>query len=123
MQVLGQEDSRHVDPSSLVVGRAVPLTLERHQAGLPIEVRYLAAPVLVGHNQEAPSLPIATRRRLLGQLDAFEEHLTRNGTIEIQATANSPRGAKHMIDGRTVPSQLTLSGNFIVRDGATLVQD
>ena len=98
MQVLGQEDSRSIDPPSLVIVRTVPLTLQGRKARFPIEVRNLAAEVLVCHHQEAPSLPIATRRRLLGQLDAFEQHLTRNGTIEIQATANSPGCAKNMVN-------------------------
>jgi hypothetical protein len=104
MQVLGQEDSRSVDPPSLVIAGTVPLTLQGRKAGIPVDVRYLAAKVWVGHNQEAPSLPIATRRRLLGQLDAFEQHLTRNGTVEIQATANSPGCAKNMVDRCPVPS-------------------
>ncbi len=98
MQVLGQEDSRSVDPPSLVIVRTVAPALEDRKASFPIEVRNLAAEVLVCHNHEAPSLPIATRRRLLRQLDALEQHLTRNGTIEIQATANSPGCRKNMVD-------------------------
>jgi hypothetical protein len=98
MQVLGQEDGRCVDPPSLVILRTVPLTLQAGKASLPIEVRDLAAEVLICDYQEAPSLPIATCRRLLRQLDALEQHLTRNRTIEIQATANSPGCGKNMVD-------------------------
>jgi hypothetical protein len=98
MQVLGQENSRGVDPAGLVILRTVPPALKDRQARFPIEIRNLAAQVLVCHDQEAPSLPIATRRRLLRQLDALEQHLARNGTIEIQATANSPGCGKNMVD-------------------------
>ena len=123
MQVLGQEDSRCVDPPSLVIVGTVPLALQGRKACIPIEVGNLPAEVLVCHHEEAPSLPIATRRRLLCQLDAFEQHLTSNGTIEIQATANSPGRAKNMVDGCTVPFQLALLGDFLAREGGTtLVQ-
>jgi hypothetical protein len=98
MQVLGQEDSRSVDPPGLVIVRTVAPTLEDRKAGFPIDVRNLAAEVLVCHDQEAPTLPIATRGRLLRQLDALEQHLTRNGTIEIQATADSPGCRQNMVD-------------------------
>lgn len=123
MQVLSQEDSRGVDPPGLVIARTVPLTLQGGQACVPIEVRNLAAEVLVRHDQEAPSLPVAARRRLLRQLDALEQYITRNGTVEIQASTNSPGSAKDMVDGCSVPSRLTLSGGSFVRNGgATLVQ-
>jgi hypothetical protein len=122
MQVLGQEDGRAVDPPSLVIVGPIPLTLKAGKARFPIDVRNFIAEILICHNQEAPSLPVSPRWRLLRQLDTFEQHLTRNGTIEIQATANRPGCGQNMVDGCTVPSLLTRSSGFLVGKRATFVQ-
>jgi hypothetical protein len=98
MQVLGLEDGRRVDPWSLVIAGAVPPALEDGEASFPIEIRDLAAEVWLGHDEKAPPLPVTARLRLLLQLDALEQHLTRDGTIEVQATATSPGGGQDVVD-------------------------
>jgi hypothetical protein len=76
------------------------------QRGVAVQLTQLVLDPLLAHDDPPPATEVAAGRGLLGEVDAVEQELVVDRTLEIEPSANRPRRGQHLVDLRDVEAHV-----------------